>query len=58
MAADLTIEELTGLLREAEQAHGLYETEELGGKRDEDWPAWYAKFIVTALRERAGEPGP
>jgi hypothetical protein len=49
---DLTKEELTRLLQEAEQAHGKYETEELGGVRDENWPAWYAEFIVTKLDER------
>ena len=56
--ADLTKEELTGLLREAEEAHGVYETEELGGVRDEEWAPWYAEFIVNALRERARKPGP
>jgi hypothetical protein len=55
--ADLTKEELTRLLREAEEAHGRYEKEELGGERDEDWASWYAEFIVNALRERAGGPG-
>jgi len=54
--ADLTKDELTGLLREAEAAHGVYETEELGGVRDEDWPTWYAEFIVNRLRERAEDP--
>jgi hypothetical protein len=49
--ADLTKEELTRLLREAEAAHGKYETEELGGVRDEEWAAWYAEFIVNALGE-------
>ena len=47
---DLTKEELTRLLREAEKAHGQYEKEELGGERDEEWAAWYAEFIVTELR--------
>jgi hypothetical protein len=56
--ADLTKEELTRLLREAEEAHGQYEKEELGGERDADWAAWYAEFIMNALRERSGEPGP
>jgi hypothetical protein len=51
---DLTKEELTRLLREAEAAHGRYEKEELGGVRDEEWAAWYAEFIVNALRERDG----
>jgi hypothetical protein len=50
-AADLTTEELTRLLREAEAAHGKYEAEELGGVRDEEWAPWYAEFIVKALRE-------
>jgi hypothetical protein len=56
--ADVTKEELAGLLREAEEAHGRYEKEELGGERDADWPSWYAEFIVNALRERAEGPGP
>ena len=25
--------------------------------RDEKWAAWYAEFIVNALRERAEGPG-
>ncbi len=54
-AADLTKEELTRLLREAEAAHGKYEAEELGGVRDEEWAPWYAEFIVNKLRE--GEEG-
>jgi hypothetical protein len=45
-------EELAQLLREAEKAHGAYEKEELGGVRDEDWPSWYAEFIVKKLDER------
>jgi hypothetical protein len=55
---DLTKEELTRLLREAEKAHGQYEKEELGGERDEEWAPWYAEFIVNALRERAEGLGP
>jgi hypothetical protein len=51
--ADLTKEELTRLLREAEKAHGRYEMEELGGERDADWASWYAEFIVSALRKGA-----
>ena len=47
---ELTKEELTRLLREAEAAHGEYEKKELGGARDEDWPAWYAEYIVDKLR--------
>ena len=56
--ADLTKEELTRLLREAEAAHGKYEAEELGGVRDEEWAAWYAEFIVDRLREGASRDDP
>jgi hypothetical protein len=49
---ELTRDELAGLLREAEAAHGKYETEELGGVRDEEWADWYADFILNALDER------
>ena len=51
-SSDLTKEELTGLLQDAEAAHGVYESEELGGVRDEEWAAWYAEFIVNALNEQ------
>ena len=52
----LTTEELARLLREAERAHGDYERQL--GKRDEDWPTWYAEFILDQLRGRATGPGP
>jgi hypothetical protein len=45
--------ELAGALRRAEAAHG--EHEKRLGHRDEDWPSWYAEYIV---RERAGKPLP
>ncbi len=54
--ADLTKEELTRLLREAEQAHGQYEKEL--GERHADWAPWYAEFILAKLEERAEGPGP
>jgi hypothetical protein len=53
--AELTKEELTRLLIEAAKAHGEYEKEELGGERDEDWPAWYAEHIVNALRDAGND---
>jgi hypothetical protein len=40
---------LRTLLRVAESAHAAYEAET--GVRDEDWPTWYASFIVARLRE-------
>jgi hypothetical protein len=43
---------LRTLLRGAESAHGAYETEL--GRRDEDWPAWYAQFIVARWQEEPG----
>ena len=52
----LTADELARLLREAEQAHAAYETER--GARDEDWPTWYATWILDQLRERGAGPGP
>jgi hypothetical protein len=46
-------EDLARLLREAEEAHGRYERDELGGERDEQWADWYADYVVNALEERA-----
>lgn len=51
MDVQLTKDELTRLLSEAEEAHGQYEKEQLGGARDEDWAQWYAEYILTALGE-------
>ena len=51
MQVELTEEQLAGLLREAERAHGEYEREL--GRRDEDWPAWYARYILERLGERS-----
>ena len=45
--------ELAAALRRAEAAHG--EHERRIGHRDEDWPVWYAEYIV---REQAGKPLP
>jgi catechol 2,3-dioxygenase-like lactoylglutathione lyase family enzyme len=42
--------ELAGALRRAEAAHGKHEAKL--GKRDENWPDWYAQYM---LREQAGE---
>ena len=45
----LTPERLAELLREAEKAHAEHEKEL--GRRDDDWPSWYAAFILERLRE-------
>lgn len=41
-----TSEAITALLLEAEQAHGVYETIELNGVYDKDWPRWYGEYII------------
>lgn len=43
---------LRTLLRVAESAHAAYEAER--GEPDDDWPAWYAQFIVARWREEPG----
>ncbi len=42
--------DLAGALRRAEAAHGEHEKRG-GGKRDENWPDWYAKYMAA---EQAG----
>ena len=37
---------VAALLRQTETAHGAYETSVLGGTFDEDWPAWYAAYLL------------
>jgi hypothetical protein len=54
--AQLTVEELARLLTEAEHAHGEYEREL--GRRDEDWPTWYARYILEQLARPREGPGP
>jgi len=41
-------ERLAQLLRDAAKAHHEYEVEL--GRRDEDWPSWYAAYILERLR--------
>jgi hypothetical protein len=42
--------DLASALRRAAAAHGKHE-ERTGGQRDENWPDWYAKYMVA---EQAG----
>ena len=37
---------VAALLREAETAHVAYETDVLSGVFDEDWPTWYAAYLL------------
>ncbi|PKA45119.1 glyoxalase (plasmid) [Rhizobium sullae] len=46
--------ELASALRRAAAAHGEHE-KRTGGQHDENWPDWYAEYIV---REQAGEQLP
>jgi catechol 2,3-dioxygenase-like lactoylglutathione lyase family enzyme len=46
--------ELASALRRAAAAHGEHE-KRTGGQHDENWPDWYAEYIV---KEQAGKPLP
>jgi catechol 2,3-dioxygenase-like lactoylglutathione lyase family enzyme len=46
--------DLAKALRRAAAAHGEHE-KRTGGQRDENWPDWYAEYLV---REQSGEPLP
>lgn len=43
--------DLVNAFRRAEAAHGEHEKNVLGGQRDENWPEWYATYMVA---EQAG----
>jgi hypothetical protein len=51
----LTEDLLTQLLVEAKAAHAEYEKET--GKYDEEWPRWYARYMLDRLEKltRAAE---
>jgi hypothetical protein len=42
---------LAEYLRAAEQAHAVYEREELKGVRDENWADWYANYIAERMKQ-------
>ena len=46
--------ELAAALRRAEAAHGEHE-KRAGGQRDEQWPDWYAEYMIA---EQSGRPLP
>ena len=52
MQAPLNRDELARLLREAQEAHSAFEKET--GERDEDWPGWYADYILRRLEGASG----
>jgi len=45
-AVDERTEAVTALLAATEAAHGVFETTELNGVYDQEWPAWYAARAV------------
>lgn len=48
---------LTALLLQAERAHGVYETTELNGVYDTEWPRWYAAYAVDhGIADLLGRP--
>jgi catechol 2,3-dioxygenase-like lactoylglutathione lyase family enzyme len=49
-----SLEDLAAALRRAEAAHGEHE-KRTGGQRDENWPNWYAEYLI---REQAGKDLP
>jgi hypothetical protein len=49
----ITVDRLASLLRDAESAHGKYE--QTLGHADEDWPSWYAKYILDQVPEAQWE---
>jgi steroid delta-isomerase-like uncharacterized protein len=51
----VTREGLERLLRDAEQAHGAYEA--TLGRRDDNWPSWYADYMLRRLQNEGTEDG-
>jgi hypothetical protein len=49
----MTVDRLAQLLRDAETAHGNYERSL--GHSDENWPRWYAQYILEQIPEARWE---
>ncbi|WP_199245762.1 hypothetical protein [Leifsonia sp. AG29] len=47
---DDTVGVILDHLRQAAEAHGVHEKEDLGGVFDEQWPEWYAQHMADTLR--------
>ena len=47
-----SVEDLAEALRRAEAAHGEHEKTVLGGVYDENWPDWYAAYVVAEQHGR------
>jgi hypothetical protein len=46
---DQPVERLADILREARDAHHVYESRL--ARKDANWPAWYARHIIDRLTE-------
>ena len=46
MMNDQAQQQIAALLSETGAAHGVYEEGELNGVYDQNWPAWYAAYLV------------
>ena len=42
-------DKLAALLREASSAHHAWEQKYLDGQTDEDWPSWYASYLLGGV---------
>lgn len=49
-----SVQDLASTFRRAAEAHGVHE-KWMGGEHDENWPDWYAEYIVA---EQSGKPLP
>jgi hypothetical protein len=49
-------DDLAAALRRAEDAHGRHEKEI--GHPDQDWPDWYARYMVDEQSGRTEKAGP
>jgi hypothetical protein len=45
--ADLVQQKIAIMLAAAQRAHHSYQERELNGKRNDQWPAWYADYLIT-----------
>ncbi len=43
---DDRVEEIEALLVQANEAHHKFQQTELSGANDQDWPRWYAGYLV------------
>ena len=49
---NITVEKLTQLIKDAADALHEYETSVLKGVHDEDWPTWYANWILDKINQK------